>query len=136
MSAMTLSLGQAENAAKSFDSIQRLRNLHDKVLSARAYCAGDAEIIKRLLDVSAMSRMSTNELQRNSARVRGFLESGDVLQYKIRNALDLIGYTVNLKTQNEVRDLARQADKDSSFIVLVSVLSAFYIPGSFVAVSC
>ena len=35
----------------------------------------------------------------------------------------------------QVRDFARKADRDSSSILFLTLIGAFYLPGSFVAVS-
>lgn len=89
-SAMILGLDTSETPEKSFRRVQTLRNLCDKVMIAKAYCAGDVEVVRCLLDLVHPSSNLQNTFRTEAARLVGFVESAEVLQGRITNALDLV----------------------------------------------
>ena len=74
------------------------------------------------------------------------MASCKVLQERITNVIELVGYTLTLHNQletgkldKEIRDMTRKLQDlsqksvdDSTIVKLITILSAVYLPGSFV----
>lgn len=86
--AMTIKPGTAAEANLSFTRVQSLRNIHDNVISAKAGCSGDLDVVKGLVDLLEPDQYQG--MQSHIAKLRGYIESSDVLQSRIRNAIDLV----------------------------------------------
>jgi hypothetical protein len=101
----------------------------------------------RIADGPPSSSFRAHALQHEMA-VRGYLASCESLQERIKNLIELVGYTLTLHNQletgkldKEVRDMTRtlrdltQTNVDDSAIVrLITIVSAIYLPGSFIGV--
>jgi hypothetical protein len=134
----------------SFLRVQRLRNLNDIILFSRACCAGNLDLLTRLAttyDLSSGRRMF--DLESQKSKMKGYIESADVLKGRVQNLIDLVGYTLTLHNQleavkidTELRDLTEGLKRltedtvdDSATVKVITFLSAIYLPGSFIAVS-
>ena len=87
---MVFELENSNSPEKSFARVQTLRNLFDKVITAKAYCAGDIEVVKFLLQIVDASSECRNSLKTEAVRLQGLIESSNVLQGRTRNALALV----------------------------------------------
>ena len=74
----------------SFDSVQVLRHLHDTVISLSAFCKADLDVIKVLEQIPEAAFDDMESFDPCSTRFQGYLTSLDVLQNRIRNAIDLV----------------------------------------------
>ncbi|PWY68485.1 hypothetical protein BO70DRAFT_432813 [Aspergillus heteromorphus CBS 117.55] len=143
------------SSQESYDMISALRNLSDSALRAQICCRGNLELVKGLnTGVSALrGRECVDPLQQGlrgydhlEPTLRGNIDSCAELVPRIRNAIDLAGYTLSLHTQletarvnEELRDLTShlknlQQDTvdDSAAVKIITFVSAVYLPGSFV----
>ena len=137
---------EAINATTSFSYVQNLRNTADTVLFGRACCNGDLDLIKELMKCKVSDLSNLEDLQSEATKLQGFVESSDVLQGRIRNTIDLIGYTLNLHNQlesakvnsklrsltEELRNYTKDTVDDSATVKIITFVSAIYLPGSFV----
>lgn len=137
---------EAINATTSFSYVQNLRNTADTVLFGRACCNGDLDLIKELMKCKVSDLSKLEDLQSEATKLQGFVESSDVLQGRIRNTIDLIGYTLNLHNQlesakvnsklrsltEELRNYTKDTVDDSATVKIITFVSAIYLPGSFV----
>jgi len=114
----------AGSATLSFELVQSLRNLHDNVLSSKASCCGDLDVLKSLYE-SCHPLRDVYGLQPLKNKLRGYLESLEVLQSRIQNATDLSGYALDYS-------LAKSTFDSSLSVTIITFVSAFYLPGSFV----
>jgi len=153
----------------SFMSVQSLRNINDFALFANACCSNNVDILDRLASLPSASGSGSKSLvqvgggmgeERNAARkwddmaaqalvLRGNMASCEVLQSRIANAIELVGFTLTLANQietgrleKEIRDmteklqlLSQKSVDDSTVVRLITILSAVYLPGTFVGVS-
>jgi hypothetical protein len=88
--AMTLNTKAAGSASLSFDLVQDLRDLKDKVLSSRACCRGDLDVVMNL-EVSCKDEFSDiHGLQPIGAKLKGYIESLNVLEGRVQNTIDLV----------------------------------------------
>lgn len=153
------------NPQSSFRRVQVLRNTMDLVLSTRACCSGNLDLIQRLSRCSQPAIQRLQILEAFECRMKGYIESADVLKGRVQNLIDLvsvtigsfhdsvfntnqIGYTLTLHNQmeaakidNELRSLTEQLKNltedtvdDSATVKIITLVSAVYLPGSFIAV--
>lgn len=162
---------EAAKAQESFSRVKALRNMNDFALFAKACCSSNLELVEKL-KCSVTPLNDSSSLESQETLLRGHVESSNVLEGRIRNAIDLVGlrirevehdtdlgqvgYTLTLhnqletaKVDNELRDMTKelrdvteqlrnlQQDTvdDSTTVKIITYVSAFYLPGSFVAVS-
>ncbi|KAF2097250.1 hypothetical protein NA57DRAFT_77504 [Rhizodiscina lignyota] len=157
--AMVVRPANAE-AASSFERVQSLRNVNDFILFSSGCCRGDLEVLEGFASLrNHESYMDPDNLKSEITRMRGYIESADALQERIRNAIDLVGYTLMLhnqmetaKVDKELRDMTGELKQlteqtvglntemkkmtqdtidDSVTVKIITFVSAFYIPGSF-----
>ncbi|EAT82301.1 hypothetical protein SNOG_09966 [Parastagonospora nodorum SN15] len=135
------------NPQSSFRRVQGLRNTMDLVLSTHACCSGNLDLIQRLSRCSQPAIQRLQSLESAECRMKGYIESADVLKGRVQNLIDLIGYTLTLHNQmeaakidNELRSLTEQLKNltedtvdDSATVKIITLVSAVYLPGSFIA---
>ncbi|KAF1963309.1 hypothetical protein CC80DRAFT_541248 [Byssothecium circinans] len=100
------------------------------------------------LKASGLEGLSTLEdLEAHESKMKGYIESVDVLKGRTQNSIDLVGYTLMLHNQleaakidTELRDLTEGLKRltedtvdDSAIVKIVTFVSAIYLPGSFIA---
>ncbi len=143
-------------ASESFDRVERLRGIADFILQANACCKSNLDVVAKLNKCSIPKLKDDPELGSLEASLNGFIESLDALMLRIRNTIDLVGYTLTLhnqleaaKTDKELRDLTEQLAEvtndlkrlqqdsvdDSATVKIITLVSAVYLPGSFISVS-
>jgi hypothetical protein len=134
--------------SSSFLRVQKLRNLNDFILFSRACCAGNLDLLVRLSESNMSSAKGMLELDSQKSKMKGYIESADVLKGRVQNLIDLVGYTLTLHNQleaakidTELRDLTEGLKRltedtvdDSATVKVITFLSAIYLPGSFIAV--
>lgn len=76
----------------TFIRVQELRNTNDLVLFARACCAGNRDLVGKLLELRLGSLSNTAALKAHSSKLSGYMESADVLQSRIQNLIDLVSH--------------------------------------------
>ncbi|PYI31514.1 hypothetical protein BP00DRAFT_343708, partial [Aspergillus indologenus CBS 114.80] len=140
---------------ESYDMLSSLRDLNDSALRAQVCCRGSLELVERLKAATSSGTLSATDdtLERAitacdamGMELRGYLASCEELIPRIRNAIDLAGYTLSLHNQldtakidRELRDLIghlemlqRDSVDDSAAVKIITFLSAVYLPGSFI----
>ncbi|KAI0009695.1 hypothetical protein F4779DRAFT_617338 [Xylariaceae sp. FL0662B] len=131
----------------SFLRVQELRNAIDFAMFANASCMSNLDVVDCLAKVPSSDGESTRDLSSMGAILQGFVDSSKVLQDRIRNSIDLIGYTLTIHNQQELQNLAQETGEvtrklkeltentvdDSAIVRIITIVSAFYLPGSFVA---
>lgn len=80
----------------SFVRVQELRNTNDLVLLARACCAGNLNLVERLIRFSHDSKGSVNVLEAYRAKLDGFIVSADALRGRAQNLIDLVSFVMHL----------------------------------------
>jgi len=151
--AMIVRPGKAD-AQESFRRVQTLRNTNDFALFAKACCSSNLDIVEKLKNSAIGSLKDASSLNAQETILRGYVESSGVLEGRIRNAIDLVGYTLTLHNQLEtanvdqelrdmtkelrdvtkqLRDLTQNTVDDSATVKIITYVSAFYLPGSFIA---
>jgi hypothetical protein len=146
------------DAEESFQSVKTLRNVNDWLYQARACCTSNKEALKQIpgFDSEAFADAQIANFNCIQTALDGFIESIDALIPRVRNIFELGGYTLtlhnqleNTKIDAELRDLIAQLKSvtddlkglqqdtvdDSATVKIVTFLSAFYLPGSFISVS-
>ncbi|KAJ9637661.1 hypothetical protein H2199_007151 [Coniosporium tulheliwenetii] len=145
---------EKEDAKSSFLRVQSLRNTIDFVLFARACCIGDLDVVKKLKSSNIESLSGMSDLESQATSLEDYISSSESLQGRLRNAIDLVGYTLTLHNQletakvdkelrdmtkklgdvtEEMRNLTQDTVDDSATVKIITFVSAFYLPGSFVA---
>jgi len=160
---MTLNTKTAGSASLSFDFVQDLRDLKDTVLSSRACCRGDLDVVTTLEATCKEEFSGAHVLQPITSKLKGYLESLDVLEGRVQNTIDLvrlatygieykmrwltqlyvqIGYALDYHNQeqaSEINDrllyLAENSFDTSRSVAIITFVSAVYLPASFVSVS-
>ncbi|KAI1075591.1 hypothetical protein F5B20DRAFT_594948 [Whalleya microplaca] len=132
---------------ESFLRVQELRNVIDFVMFANASCMSNLDVIDCLEKIPTFDSESQHDLSSMSSILQGFCDSSKVLQDRVRNSIDLIGYTLTIHNQQELKNLAQETGEvtkklkdltentvdDSAIVRIITIVSAFYLPGSFVA---
>ena len=75
----------------SFDSVQDLRNTNDNVIFARACCAGNSDLLTLLAQSGAKLSQASCTLNVHQSKLRGYIESADVLERRTQNLMELVG---------------------------------------------
>jgi len=94
--AMTLNTKTAGSASLSFDFVQDLRDLKDTVLSSRACCRGDLDVVTTLESSCKDKFSDLHGLQPISSKLKGYLESLDVLEGRVQNTIDLVRLAIHI----------------------------------------
>ncbi|ORY60026.1 uncharacterized protein BCR38DRAFT_488219 [Pseudomassariella vexata] len=152
----------AEHTGKeNFVHVQKLRNIIDFALFANACCSSNLDVAQSLETSLHVGEKETPTFSTTESMLQGFISSSHVLQDRVRNTIDLIGYTLTLHNQLEtarfdreirdmthelknlaqetsvvtkkLKDLTENTVDDSAIVRIITIVSAFYLPGSFVA---
>ncbi|KAH6682289.1 hypothetical protein F5X68DRAFT_263268 [Plectosphaerella plurivora] len=142
-----------EYAAGTFRNVLGLRNIKDFSLFASACCRSNLEVTGCILRSNKLPNEQASELQSMETVLRGYIESSAVLRQRIDNTVDLASYhhfTSNqqglqtltremetlIKNTGEVtlklKDLTEDTVDDSPIVRIITIISAVYLPGSFV----
>jgi len=78
------------DAKSSFRSVQNLRNINDFTLFARACCICNLKVAEQLNGSAVTPLKDASDLEVLMAMLRGYIESSDALECRIRNAIDLV----------------------------------------------
>lgn len=151
---MTLELENVAGFELGFDQVQALRDLLDSVLSLGSYCNGALRVVRVLQesDISGLSSLRSS-LEVYSTQLLDCVESVFVLRSRMSNLIDLYAYALDAKNQYTVTetnkgmevltrktnsltektaDLAEKSTMDNTVIKWITLVSLFYLPGSFV----
>lgn len=134
-------------ADSSFHRVKNLRNINDFAQFAKGCCTSGLELVEGLRESGISSLQSCKDLYSHITTLKGYIKSCEGLIDRIRNTIDLVGYTLTLhnqmetaKVDNELRDLTERLKTltestvdDSATVRIITLVSAFYLPGSFVA---
>lgn len=142
------------NARSSFRSVQNLRNINDFTLFAKACCKCNLKVVEKLNGSAVTPLKGASDLEVLTTMLRGYVESSDALECRIRNSIDLVGYTLtsyhHLETEkvdkelrditHELRDmteamknLTQHSADDSTTVKIITYVSAIYLPASLAA---
>lgn len=133
--------------SSSFLRVQRLRNTNDFILFARACCSGNLALMEQFSEASIEMLSQLENLSAHKSKMKGYIESANVLEGRVQNLIDLVGYTLTLHNQleaakidTELRDLTEGLKKltedtvdDSATVKIITFVSAVYLPGNFIA---
>ncbi|GKZ53938.1 hypothetical protein AnigIFM49718_008723 [Aspergillus niger] len=140
---------------ESYKTVSELRNLNDFALRAHVCCRGNLDLVRALKPVIASSlgrratestRQALSGCETLSLALEGYIKSCEELIPRMRNAIDLAGYTLSLHNQletarvdRELRDLTSSLKRlqednldDSAAVKVITFVSAIYLPGSFI----
>jgi hypothetical protein len=78
------------DAKSSFQRVQNLRNMNDFALFAKACCICGLGVVEKLRNGTATPLKDAIDLDVQTTALRGYVESADALQSRIRNAIDLV----------------------------------------------
>jgi len=151
---------EKNDASTAFRRVQSLRNIIDIVIFARACCTADLEVLHRLQNSGQASLKQNTDMQSRETNLRDYISGADGLQNRLRNAIDLVGYTLTLHNQLEtakvdkevrtmtqnlcllteemkiltedMKNLTQDTVDDSTTVKIITFVSAIYLPGSFV----
>jgi hypothetical protein len=85
--AMVLPPGGEETGAINFGHVQELRNIQDKVISAKMSCRSGLRV---LTDLNALDVEGLNGIPFQMRLLEGFIESAEELSGRVRNTIDLV----------------------------------------------
>lgn len=133
--------------SSSFLRVQQLRNINDFIIFARACCSGNFVLMEQFSMASFEPLSQLENLSAHKCKMKGYIESADVLKGRVQNLIDLIGYTLTLHNQleaakidTELRNLTEGLKKltedtvdDSATVKIITFVSAVYLPGNFIA---
>ncbi|TLD24526.1 hypothetical protein E2P81_ATG11862 [Venturia nashicola] len=135
------------HADTSFERVKNLRNINDFAQFAKGCCTSWLELAEGLRDGGLDLTGLSVDMNLQVTTMKGYIKSSETLIDRIRNTIDLVGYTLTLhnqletaKVDEELRDLTGQLKSltessvdDSATVRIITLVSAFYLPGSFVA---
>lgn len=84
---------EAAKAQESFSRVKALRNMNDFALFAKACCSSNLELVEKL-KCSVTPLKDSSSLESQKTVLRGHVESSNVLEGRIRNAIDLVGVKI------------------------------------------
>lgn len=138
----------------NFRKVQSLRNTNDFALFSSACCSSNREIIECMSHSGPFSGEQIRELRSMENMLRGYIESSTALRQRIINTVELAGYTLSLHNQRDMRQLTQEIQSnaketglvtlrlqkltentvdDGAVVRIITIISAIYLPGSFVA---
>jgi hypothetical protein len=85
---------ESADAESSFQRVQNLRNMNDFALFAKACCVSSLGVVEQLKSSAATPLQNANDLDVQMTMLRGYVESSDALQSRIRNAIDLVKHPI------------------------------------------
>ena len=74
----------------TFRRVKNLRNTNDLIIFAQACCAGNLDLIKRLQGLQVPLLSNLDELITHAAKMKGYVESGNVFKSRVQNLIDLV----------------------------------------------
>ncbi|KAH8890572.1 hypothetical protein GQ53DRAFT_650201 [Thozetella sp. PMI_491] len=130
----------------SYPVVQSLRNINDFIHFANACCRNNIAVLDNLAECASFSDSMQLRMRAGGQSLREHLESSSALQDRIENLIELVGYTLTLHNQletskldKEIRDMTQKLQDltqttvdDSSIVRLITIVSAIYLPGTFV----
>ncbi|KAJ0307490.1 hypothetical protein COL516b_004104 [Colletotrichum fioriniae] len=138
------------NVWVTFKSVRELRNTNDLALFASACCQSNLEVTACILSTG---KFPAAEIRSMETMLRGYIDSSAVLRQRVDNTVELASYTLSLHNQQELqllthemktqikntgdvtlklKDLTENTVDDSAIVRIVTIISAIYLPGSFV----
>jgi len=150
--AMTTAAEEADSK-ESFEIVKKLRNVNDFALQAQACCTSNLDVVQKLKGGLVEGFQESNGLHSLESALEGYIGSCDALIPRIRNTIDLVGYTLTLHNQmetaqvdkelrditeklnnvtKELKDLQTDSLDDSATVKIITLVTAIYLPGSFV----
>lgn len=78
------------DAKSSFRSVQNLRNINDFTLFAKACCMCNLKVVEQLNGSAITPLNNAIDLEVQMTMLRGYIESSDALEHRIRNAIELV----------------------------------------------
>jgi hypothetical protein len=81
---------ESADAKSSFQRVQNLRNMNDFALFARACSICSLGVVEKLKSSAVTPLKDASDLEVQMTALRGYVESSDALQSRIRNAIDLV----------------------------------------------
>ncbi|GLB02242.1 hypothetical protein AtubIFM57258_003584 [Aspergillus tubingensis] len=140
---------------ESYKTVSELRNLNDFALRAHICCRGNLDLVDALKPViaSSLGRRTLDSAGQTLPgcevlllALQSYIQSCEELIPRMRNAIDLAGYTLSLHNQletarveRELRDLTSSLKRlqednmnDSAAVKVITFVSAIYLPGSFI----
>jgi hypothetical protein len=76
--------------SSSFLRVQRLRNTNDFILFARACCSGNLALMEQFSEASIEMLSQLDNLSAQMSKMKGYIESADVLEGRVQNLIDLV----------------------------------------------
>jgi hypothetical protein len=76
--------------SSSFLRVQRLRNTNDFILFARACCSGNLTVMEQFSETSIEQLSQLENLSAHKSKMKGYIESADVLKGRVQNLIDLV----------------------------------------------
>ncbi|KAF4780113.1 hypothetical protein HER10_EVM0009457 [Colletotrichum scovillei] len=138
------------NVWVTFKSVRELRNTNDLALFASACCQSNLEVTGCILSTG---KFPAAEFRSMETMLRGYIDSSAVLRQRVDNTVELASYTLSLHNQQELqllthemkthikntgdvtlklKDLTENTVDDSAIVRIITIISAIYLPGSFV----
>ncbi|EXF81345.1 hypothetical protein CFIO01_01007 [Colletotrichum fioriniae PJ7] len=127
------------NVWVTFKSVRELRNTNDLALFASACCQSNLEVTACILSTG---KFPAAEIRSMETMLRGYIDSSAVLRQRVDNTveLELQLLTREMKTQIKntgdvtlkLKDLTENTVDDSAIVRIITIISAIYLPGSFV----
>jgi hypothetical protein len=78
------------DAKSTFQRVQKLRNMNDFALFAKACCNCNLKVVESLESSAVTPLQHSYDLAAQMTTLCGYVESSDVLECRIRNAIDLV----------------------------------------------
>ncbi|KAJ0376807.1 hypothetical protein COL26b_004859 [Colletotrichum chrysophilum] len=137
----------------TFESVRELRNTNDFALFASACCQSNLEVTGCILYSGRFPEAQAAEFRSMETVLRGYIESSAVLRQRVDNTVELASYTLSLHNQKELqllthemkthikntgdvtlklKELTENTVDDSAIVRIITIISAIYLPGSFV----
>jgi Mg2+ and Co2+ transporter CorA len=129
---------QKDSYAKNFAYLQQWRDLSDRAEQLPAHFNATNRILKVLQEIQdpAMSHF----LERQVDLFSSIDDSASVLQSRIQGVIGLLSNTIDTKNQEDSANLNQHLYKmtrfsvdDSASVKLITIVTLFYLPASFVA---
>lgn len=83
---------EAASAKDSFTRVKSLRNTNDFALFARACCSSNLDVVEKLKGSNIKLLKNATSLESQTTALRGHVESSNVLEGRIKNAIDLVSF--------------------------------------------
>ena len=87
---MVVTPGEPGSESLTYERVQSLRNVQDKVISTKASCNGDLQVLNGLAQLKGAGMEALYGLPFQIKQLEGFIDSADVLCSQIRNTIELV----------------------------------------------